>query len=74
MTLDDCVYALADWLDDTADVAKSMHGLGAAISATDFTKEQVVEQFIKDYKCTPEVYVENLRDDEKFLLDSDFDL
>lgn len=71
MKLDDCVYVLADWLDETVNVDKSLHGLGAALSATEFTVEQVVEQFTKDYKCSPEVYIENIQAD--LLLDEDFD-
>lgn len=74
MILDDCVYALADLLDETVDSDKAIIGLTAALSATDFTVDQVVEQFTKDYKCDPDVYVKNLQEDEALLIDSDFDL
>lgn len=74
MTLDDCVYSLADLLDETVDSDKSLYALKAVLDMTEFNVDQVVEQFTKDYKCDPEVYVKNLQEDETFLIDSDFDL
>lgn len=73
MTLDECVYALADLLEDTEDADKSLHTLKGILSVEDFTVEQVVEQFTKDYACSPEVYVKNLKDDANYLLDTEFD-
>lgn len=74
MTLDDCVYALADLLDETANVDTSKEALTAALSITDFTVDQVVEQFTKDYACSPDVYVENIEADVDYpILDDGFD-
>ncbi len=73
MNLDDCVYAFADSLDETVDVDKSLTDLKATVSATEFTVDQVVEQFTKDYACAPDVYVKNIQTDAKFLIDNGFD-
>lgn len=73
MTLDECVYALADLLEETEDANKSLHVLKDILSMEDFSVDQVVEQFTKDYVCDPEVYVENIKEDAKLLLDDEFD-
>jgi len=74
MTLDECVYSLADLLDELVDCDKALVKLTEVLSTEEFSVEEVIKQFTKDYVCAPAVYVDNLKEDNNYtLIDSDFD-
>lgn len=73
MTLDECVYVLADLLEEMIDSTKALLALKKILSSEAFTIEQVVDQFSIDYACNPEVYVKNIQEDATYLLDDGFD-
>ena len=64
MTLDDCVYALSDLLDKHRDHNIALEQMEKVLEEEKFSIEDIIVQFKDDYKCTPEVYIENLFDDE----------
>lgn len=73
MTLDECVYILADLLDEVVDADKARHLLKKILARSKFTIDEVEAQFTVDYACLPDTYVQNIQEDKDFLLDSEFD-
>lgn len=66
MTLDDCVYALADLLDKNQDHNIALDQMTEVLKEEKFSVDEVIIQFEDDYKCTMKVYVENLFDDDEW--------